>query len=289
MTNTTNYKIKAFKSDNGTEYVNSKFINYLKDNGIKFIHIVPGYPQQNGRAERLNQTLNNCCKTLLNSANLPLSFWDFGILCACRLYNLNPHQGINNRIPDEVFFNKPVDITHLRVFGCKVYFKNFHKTNKMDNNTKPGIFLGYSSDSTGYRVLDLSTNHVTTARDLYFMEQIPGTLNTSFYSNEFISSIIDTPDLVIEGEESMNTDNNPISNNDFTNNSNNNSNNFNNNNNNLNNSNNNDNQLQNLTNYNNRNSDNNNNNYNNYNNNNNNNNNKNNNNDNDENDKNKIN
>eukprot|EP00833_Pecoramyces_ruminatium_P016099 jgi/Orpsp1_1/1190131/evm.model.d7180000076770.1 len=206
ISNITNYKLKTLKSDNGTEYINHNFIDYLNNNGIQFIHSTPGYLQQNGRAERLNQTLNNCCKTLLNAANLPLSFWDFAILCAAHLYNLNPHQSINNKIPDELFFNKPVNINHLKVFGCKVYFKNFHKTNKFDNNSKPGIFLGYSSNSTGYRVLDLSTNKVTTVRDLYFMEQIPGTLNTKFFSNKFITSIIDYPDLSIEGEESNNKD-----------------------------------------------------------------------------------
>jgi len=47
---------------------------FLNNLGIKFIHSIPGYPQQNGRAERLNQTINNCAKTLLYSAKLSLSF-----------------------------------------------------------------------------------------------------------------------------------------------------------------------------------------------------------------------
>lgn len=38
-------------------------------------------------------------------------------------------------MPNELFFNKPIDITHLSVYNSKVYFKNFHKTNKMDNNS----------------------------------------------------------------------------------------------------------------------------------------------------------
>ena len=92
---------------------------------------------------RINQTLNNCATTLLNSAKLPLNFWDSAILCACRLYSLNPHQGNNSKIPDEVFFNQPIDISHIRVFGCRVYFYNNHKKNKFENNSKPGIFLGY--------------------------------------------------------------------------------------------------------------------------------------------------
>ena len=86
---------------------------FLNNLGIKFIHSIPGYPQQNGRAERLNQTINNCAKTLLYSAKLSLSFWDSAVQCAVFLYNSNPHSSINFKIPDELFFNKPVDISHF--------------------------------------------------------------------------------------------------------------------------------------------------------------------------------
>ena len=82
------------------------------------------------------------------------------VLCASYLYNINPHQCIHNKILDEVFFNKPVDISYLKVFGCKVFFYNNRKTNKFDNNTKPGIFLGYANDFLGYKILDISTNSI---------------------------------------------------------------------------------------------------------------------------------
>ena len=77
MNNTTEFTIKTLKTDNGTEYTNENFSKYLSENGIKLIHSTPGYPQQNGRSERINQTLNNCATTLLNSAKLPLNFLGF--------------------------------------------------------------------------------------------------------------------------------------------------------------------------------------------------------------------
>jgi len=98
ISNTTSYNIINFKFDHGTEYINKSLINYLENNGINFIHSVPGNPKQNGHAERLNQTLNRCASTSLNSANLPYKFWDSAILCAAYLYNVNPHQSINNKI-----------------------------------------------------------------------------------------------------------------------------------------------------------------------------------------------
>jgi len=78
----------------------------MESKGINFIHSTPGNSQQNGRAERLNQTLNNCATTLLNSAKLPLNFWDSAILSVAYLYYINLHQSINNKIPNELFFNK---------------------------------------------------------------------------------------------------------------------------------------------------------------------------------------
>ena len=135
---------------------------------------------------------------------LPYKFWDSAILCAAYLYNLNPHQSINNKIPNELFFNKSVDIiSHLKVFGCKAFFYNNHKTNKFDNNSKPGIFLGYAPDSLGYKILDISTNSIVTSREVYFMEDMPGTINTTFFCDKYIDSIINFKDSLIEGKVKM--------------------------------------------------------------------------------------
>eukprot|EP00833_Pecoramyces_ruminatium_P016113 jgi/Orpsp1_1/1190145/evm.model.d7180000076896.1 len=219
-----NLNIKTLKSDNGLEYVNSKFNEFISENGINFIHSVPGAHQQNGRAERLNQTLNNCAKSLLNWANLPRKFWDEAIPVAAKLYNLNPHKGNSNLVPDDIFFNKVSDISHLKVFGCKVAFLDNYKKNKLDDNAKQGIFLGYSKDSTGYRILDLNTNSIITAREVYFIENLPGTIHTPFFSNDVIESFFDStvsPDSInfpIEGETNTNSNNSNISNNNTSNN-----------------------------------------------------------------------
>jgi len=213
MKNVYGLSLKTLKSDRGCEYINSDFNKFVCKNGIKFIHSEPGAHEQNGRAERLNQTLNNCVKTLLNWAKLPNTFWDEAIMVAAKLYNLNPHQGNNNLVPDEVFFKKPSDISNLRVFGCKVAFLNNYKKDKLDNNAKQGIFVGYSNNSTGYRILDLETNSIITARDVYFFESLPGTINTPFFSNDLIKTFFDSSTSSIEGERTVNDNNNNTTNN----------------------------------------------------------------------------
>jgi len=141
----------------------------------------------------------NCTKTLLNSAKVPLKLWDSAILCSVYLYNINPHQNIDYKILNEVFSNRPVNITHLRVFGCKALLYNNHISNKFENNSKSKIFLGYASDYLDNKTLDLSTNSIISIRDVYFMEYMPGTINIPFFL-KYIDFIINFKVLSIEVE-----------------------------------------------------------------------------------------
>eukprot|EP00833_Pecoramyces_ruminatium_P018262 jgi/Orpsp1_1/1192294/evm.model.d7180000092057.2 len=72
--------------------------------------------------------------------------------------------------------------------------------NKMDVQNQ-GIFLGYSENSTGYRVLDINTKSIINVRDVYFMEDIPGTVDTPFFSSKIIDSLLPYSDFSIEGEK----------------------------------------------------------------------------------------
>jgi len=118
---------------------NKNFNMFFSENGIKLIYSTPGVTfNKNDLSERINQTLNNCAVTLLNSSKLPLFFLRILLpLCGWRLYNLNPHHGNNPKnlrssffffffffffflffiILFLFYFNKPIDIRHLRDFS----------------------------------------------------------------------------------------------------------------------------------------------------------------------------
>jgi len=49
--------IKYLRSDNGTEFTNNHFRRFCQDNGIIQQFSIPYNPQQNGRAERFQETL----------------------------------------------------------------------------------------------------------------------------------------------------------------------------------------------------------------------------------------
>jgi len=64
----------------------------------------------------------------------------------------------------------------------KVFFLNRYKQGKFENNTKPGIFLGYSSDSLQVIVSStLLQKTIIIVRDAYFNESTLGSLGISFF------------------------------------------------------------------------------------------------------------
>ena len=53
----TQSNIRAIRSDNGSEFINKKFVDYLEKNKIKQILSEPNKPQSNGMIERANATI----------------------------------------------------------------------------------------------------------------------------------------------------------------------------------------------------------------------------------------
>lgn len=52
-----NTTLKCLRTDNGLEFLSEEFQRFCKDKGIKRHRTVPGNPQQNGTAERMNRTI----------------------------------------------------------------------------------------------------------------------------------------------------------------------------------------------------------------------------------------
>jgi len=59
------HKVKIFKTDGGKEYKNKKIRRYCKDNGIEKSFSPPYCPENNGKAERINQTIKNTAKIFI--------------------------------------------------------------------------------------------------------------------------------------------------------------------------------------------------------------------------------
>nr|GEZ98282.1 ribonuclease H-like domain-containing protein [Tanacetum cinerariifolium] len=83
LENQLSLKVKVIRSDNGTEFKNSDLNQFCGLKGIKKEFSIPRTPQQNGIAEKKNQTLIKAARTMLADLLLPIPFWAEAVNTAC--------------------------------------------------------------------------------------------------------------------------------------------------------------------------------------------------------------
>ena len=169
--NETGLKIKRVRSDNGGEYRDNRFREFCTNNGIKMEKTVPMTPQQNGVAERMNRTLNECARSMRIHACLPKMFWAEAVNTAAYLINHGPSIPLDGKIPEEVWSRKEVNLLHLRVFGCISYVHiDSAERSKLDAKSNKCVFVGYGGDEFGYRFWDYENRKIIRSRDVIFNE-----------------------------------------------------------------------------------------------------------------------
>ena len=189
MENLTNKKMKALRTDNGKEYVSTKFNDYLSRHGIKHQTTVPYSPQQNGIAERANRTLMEAARSMLLTAKLDKEFWGEAIRTAAYIRNRVLSKAIQNT-PYFLWHRRHPNLSFIRVFGC-VCFAHIPKNyrGKLDAKGKRCILLGYNEDVKGYRLLDMEKQEVFNSRDVIFFESkfldSTQSVNTQFIPSQY--------------------------------------------------------------------------------------------------------
>jgi len=149
----TGMKIKCLRSNNGGEYTDGDFIAFCKQEGVQRQFTVAYTPQQNGVAERMNRTLLERTRAMLQTAGLAKSFWAEAAKTACYVINRSPSTTIGLKTPMEMWNDKPADYSSLHVFGCPVYVMyNTQERTKLDPKSRKCIFLGYADGVKRYRV-----------------------------------------------------------------------------------------------------------------------------------------
>lgn len=168
----TKAQIKALRTDNGGEYISLKFKDYLEKHGIQHQLTVAYTPQQNGVAERMNRTLMDCARSMLHSANLEEQFWAEALATAVHIRNRVLSRSLpSNQTPFHRWMGKPPDFSYLRVFGSRCFYVTPKtKKKKLDARARPGIMLGYPSQSKGYKIWDVDSKKMIVSRDVQFLE-----------------------------------------------------------------------------------------------------------------------
>jgi hypothetical protein len=124
---------------------------------------VPYTPQQNGVVERKNNTLKEMANCMIQSKGLSLKYWAEAINYANYIVNCTPTKTLKNITPEEAWTKIKPDVSHFCVFGSIAWdWKAFqHKSQK-------SIFVGYSKDVKGYRLLQPHCNEIIIRRDIKF-------------------------------------------------------------------------------------------------------------------------
>lgn len=204
--NQLNKKIKMIRSDNGLEFCNKEFDNYLKQKGIIHQRSNNYTPEQNGLCERANRTVVEKARCLLYDAMVDKRFWAEAANTAVYLKNRSVASGLQTT-PYELWYGKKPDLSHIRLFGSKVMVHiPKERRLKWDKKAMEHILVGYSEEVKGYRLYNLAKKSLVISRDVIVMEnesELKETGNESIWipNEEALADNIEKESTVSVGDE----------------------------------------------------------------------------------------
>ncbi|KAL0426174.1 UNVERIFIED_CONTAM: Retrovirus-related Pol polyprotein from transposon RE1 [Sesamum radiatum] len=165
--------IKVVRTDNGLEFLSEQCQSFFLTKGVIHHKTCPYSPQQNGVVERKHKHLLQIARALMFQSAIPSKFWTEAILTATFIVNRLPTSVLQWKSPYEVLYNKPVDYSVLKVFGCLAFATNLqpHKS-KFAKRAHRCIFVGYAPGQKGYKLFDLDDNVMLISCDVVFHEQV---------------------------------------------------------------------------------------------------------------------
>lgn len=179
----TQNSVRTFRSDNGTEFFNSRMIELFRAHDIKHELSAPYTPEQNGMAERENRSLIEMARTMLHSKQLPKSLWAEAMNTASyvmnRIFNRN-----KSPTPYELWCGKVPEYDHMRTFGCDAYaLVPEVSRKKWDSKADKMVLVGYTDTLKKYRLYDPIKHRVVIAKHVRFDESSKNLVVSSQPSN----------------------------------------------------------------------------------------------------------
>ena len=90
------------------------------------------------------------------------------------LLNRLPTRAMGSRTPYEAWCGKIPHLGHLKVFGCRANVRPaVPHLKKLDDRSKPMVYLGVEEGSKAYRLYDPNTRRIVVSRDVIFEEDVP--------------------------------------------------------------------------------------------------------------------
>ncbi|GKC38284.1 putative ribonuclease H-like domain-containing protein, partial [Tanacetum coccineum] len=167
------------RCDNETEFKNREMNQFFEMKGILRQFSVARTPQQNRVDERRNWTLIEAARAMVADSKLPTTFWAEAVNTACYVQNrvlvVKPH----NMTPYENFHGRTSTLSLLRPFGCPITIINtIVHLGKFNGKADEGFFVGYSLNSTAFRVFNSRTRIVEENLHIRFSESTPNVVGS---------------------------------------------------------------------------------------------------------------
>jgi transposase InsO family protein len=105
----TEKKVKLLRVDIGIEFCSNEFNDYCSDECIIIHHTIPYTPQQNGVAERMNNTIISRANCLLSNACMSRHFWAEAASTTGYLINRSLSIPLDKKTPIEVWSGTPAN------------------------------------------------------------------------------------------------------------------------------------------------------------------------------------
>lgn len=156
-------KVHKIRCDNGGEYTSLELRGWCRENGIKLDYTVPGCPELNGKAERLNRVLVERARAMLFDSKLNEYMWGEAILASAYVINRSPSVTVS-RLPAELWFGVEQDLSNIEIFGVPVTATILTHLPKFKFRAREAYLVGYGENC--YRLWDPREHEIFMSRDV---------------------------------------------------------------------------------------------------------------------------
>lgn len=172
INNVNGVRMKYFRSDNGTEFINERIENLMKKEGIQMERITPYTPEQNGFIERDNRTIQESARTMLIASGLPKLLWSEAVRTAVYLLNRTSNSNCIGSTPFEKMFGTKPNLSHIKIFGTECFLQIPKQTGrkKWDPKAKKVHLVGFEPSNKNFRLFDSINSKVIVSCNVHFNE-----------------------------------------------------------------------------------------------------------------------
>ena len=120
-------------------------------------------------------------------------FWTDCVLHSTYLINRTPTPILNNQTPFKILYKRIPLLDHFRVFGSQCFISpQSQHLYKFDPRALECVFLGYPTNTKGFRVYDLNSKQIIVSRIVCFNEKcFPFANNEKFFNTHTHQTFLD--------------------------------------------------------------------------------------------------